>query len=152
MSISKTINWNFNILYLTNQRAHNCYDVRTLKFFPPAECWLVNSNFRHASRMQGCTHDFSRALSELQVIARSCDWFIALSAPVVISRRNCFGFGFSTVIWKPLYPKPCYIVRNDALKWVLPATSIAKLQLTAVEPLRAWTCSRLKCTNSVWWW
>ena len=58
MSISKTINWNFNILYLTNQRAHNCYDVRTLKFFPPAECWLVNSNFRRASRMQGtaCTH------------------------------------------------------------------------------------------------
>ena len=25
-------------LYLTNQRAHNCYDVRTLNFFPPAEC------------------------------------------------------------------------------------------------------------------
>ena len=41
---------------------------------------------------------FSRALSELQVIARNCDWFIALSAPVVIGRSNCFGFGFSTVI------------------------------------------------------
>ena len=25
-----------------------------------------------------CTHDFSRASSELQVIARNCDWFIAL--------------------------------------------------------------------------
>ena len=23
---------------LSPQRAHNCYDVRTLKFFPPAEC------------------------------------------------------------------------------------------------------------------
>lgn len=53
MSISKTINWKFNILFLTNQRAHNYYDVRTLKFFPSAECWLVNSNFSRASRMQG---------------------------------------------------------------------------------------------------
>ena len=49
-----------------------------------------------------CTRDFSRAFSELQVIARNSDWFIALSAPVVIGRSNCFGFGFSTVIWKPL--------------------------------------------------
>ena len=45
-----------------------------------------------------CTRDFSRASSELQVIARNCDWFIALPAPVVIGRSNCFGFGFSTVI------------------------------------------------------
>ena len=49
-----------------------------------------------------CTRDFSRASRELQVVARNCDWFIALSAPVVIGRSNCFGFGFSTVIWKPL--------------------------------------------------
>ena len=26
------------------------------------------------------------------------DWFIALPAPAVIGRSNCFGFGFSTVI------------------------------------------------------
>ena len=50
-----------------------------------------------------CTRDFSRASSELQVISRNCDWFIALFAPVVIGRSYCFGFGFSTVIWKPLY-------------------------------------------------
>ena len=49
-----------------------------------------------------CARDFSRASSELQVIARNCDWFIALPVPVVIGRSNCFGFGFSTVIWKPL--------------------------------------------------
>ena len=41
---------------------------------------------------------FSRASSELQVIARNCDWFIALPASVVIGQSNCFGFGFSTVI------------------------------------------------------
>ena len=50
-----------------------------------------------------CTHDFSRTSSKLQVIARNCDWLIALFVPVVIGQSNCFGFGFSTVIWKPLY-------------------------------------------------
>ena len=45
-----------------------------------------------------CTRDFSCALSELQVIASNCDWFITLSAPVVIGRSYYFGFGFSTVI------------------------------------------------------
>ena len=45
-----------------------------------------------------CTRDFSRALSELQIIARNCDWFIVLFVPVVIGRSNCFGFVFSTVI------------------------------------------------------
>jgi len=31
-------------------------DVRTVKFFPPAESWLVDSNFPHGSRMQGLDH------------------------------------------------------------------------------------------------
>ena len=35
-----------------------------------------------------CTRDFSRALNKLQVIARNCDWFIALFAPVVVGRGN----------------------------------------------------------------
>ena len=51
-----------------------------------------------------CAHDFSRASSELQVIAGNCDWFMALFVPVMIGRSYCFDFGFSTVIWKPLYP------------------------------------------------
>ena len=45
-----------------------------------------------------CTRDFSRALSKLQVIAGNCDWLVALFAPFVIGRSNCFCFGFSTVI------------------------------------------------------
>ena len=44
------------------------------------------------------TRDFSRALRELRIIARNCDWFIVLFVPVVIGRSNCFGFGFSTLI------------------------------------------------------
>ena len=39
----------------------------------------------------------NRVASELEVISRNCDWFIALFAPVVIGRSNCFGFGVSTV-------------------------------------------------------
>ena len=34
------------------------------------------------------THDFSRALSRLPVIATNSDWFIALFAPVVIRLRK----------------------------------------------------------------
>ena len=49
-----------------------------------------------------CARDFPRASSELQVIARNCDWFMVLSAPVVIDGSNCFVFDFSTVIRKPL--------------------------------------------------
>ena len=45
-----------------------------------------------------CARDFSRAMNELQIIARNCDWFIVLFVPVVIGRSNCFGFVFSTVI------------------------------------------------------
>ena len=52
-----------------------------------------NQNQSHLVRV-----NFSRALGELQVIARNSDWFIALFAPVVIGWRNCFGFEFCTVI------------------------------------------------------
>ena len=38
--------------------------------------------------------DFSRASSELQVIARNCDWFIALPASVVIGQSDYFGLVF----------------------------------------------------------
>ena len=33
-----------------------------------------------------CTRDFSRALSEIQIIARHCHWFVALFVPVVTGR------------------------------------------------------------------
>ena len=67
--------------------------------------WLQNVNQWEAKPkpIAPCTRDFSRALSKLQVIARNCDWFIALFAPVVIGGSNNLGIGFRTVIWKPLY-------------------------------------------------
>ena len=39
-------------------------------------------------------HDFSYALSKLQVIAKNSDWFIMLFAPIVIGESNNFGIGF----------------------------------------------------------
>ena len=36
--------------------------------------------------MVSCTRDFSRAFSNLVVIAKNSDWFIVLFAPVVIGR------------------------------------------------------------------
>ena len=41
-----------------------------------------------------CSHAFSRAWRRLHVFALSSDWFIVVSAPVVIGQSNCFGFGF----------------------------------------------------------
>ena len=38
-----------------------------------------------------CTRDFSRASSELQVIARNCEWLMELFVPVVIGRSNCLS-------------------------------------------------------------
>ena len=49
-----------------------------------------NKNQSHHPRMR----DLSRASSELQVIAKNCDWLIALPSPLVIGRSNCFGLVF----------------------------------------------------------
>ena len=48
---------------------------------------------------------FSRAWRRLHELALNSDWFIALFASVVIGKSNYFGFGFgfTTVNWKPLY-------------------------------------------------
>ena len=53
---------------------------------------------RSKTKTNRTMYDFSRALSELRIIARNCDWFIALPAPVVIGQSDSFGFVFSTVI------------------------------------------------------
>ena len=45
-------------------------DVRTLIFFPPAESWLVNSNFPRASRMQGSTWT-EKVVGERHILAVS---------------------------------------------------------------------------------
>ena len=43
------------------------------------------------------SHTFSRAWRRLHVFDSSSDWFIGLSASVVIGHSNYFGFGFTTL-------------------------------------------------------
>ena len=64
--------------------------------FAPLSDWLkrlapVFQPMRSKTKIAPRTRDFSRALSELQIIARNCDWFIVLFVPVVIGPNNCFG-------------------------------------------------------------
>ena len=51
---------------------------------------------------RACT--FSRALCRLRVIASSFDWFTGLSPTFLIGQSNYFGFGFTTLNGKLLYP------------------------------------------------
>ena len=60
-----------------------------LAFFNMSQCVICSPVWRF------CTTCLVRCK---RPIARNCHWFIALPAPVVIGRSNCFGFGFSTVI------------------------------------------------------
>ena len=49
---------------------------------------------------------FSRTSSELQVIARNCDWFIAPSAPVVIGPEYLLWFWFFDIHLKTALSEP----------------------------------------------
>ena len=49
------------------------------------------------------SHPFSRAWHRLHVFASNSDWSIVLFTFSVIGRSNYFGFGFTTLKWKPLY-------------------------------------------------
>ena len=48
------------------------------------------------------SHAFSRALRQVHVITTSFDWFTVLSVSFVIGQSDYFGFGFTTLNWKPL--------------------------------------------------
>ena len=59
LGILNTLKWIFNTI--SNEKSclismpflSTYIDVRTVKYFPPAESWLANSNFPRARRMQG---------------------------------------------------------------------------------------------------
>ena len=50
--------------------------------------WLIFQPMRRKTKTNSCTRDFSRASSELHVIARNCDWFMELFVPVVIGQSD----------------------------------------------------------------
>ena len=50
--------WIFSAISSDKSCLISTWRQRTLEFFPPAESWLVDSNFPRASRMQGCCRDW----------------------------------------------------------------------------------------------
>ena len=54
-------------------------DVRTLEFFPPAESWLVDSNFPRASRMQGLCQKCKKNGGSPTSFRREQAWSITLN-------------------------------------------------------------------------
>ena len=58
-------------------------------------------------------HAFSRAWRQLHVFALNSGWFFALFASVVIGQSNYFGFGFTTLNWKPLYTNSYVQIATD---------------------------------------
>ena len=51
---------------------------------------------------------FSRALCQLHVITTSFDWLTVIFMAFVIGYSNYFGFGVTTLNWKPLYQQLNY--------------------------------------------
>ena len=48
-------------------------------------------------------HAFSRAWRRLHVFASNSDWLVVLCTSIATGQSNYFGFGFTTLNWKPLY-------------------------------------------------
>ena len=72
-------------------------DVRTVKFFPPLESWLVNSNFPHANCVQGNAEIYANTISQClplyQTIAQS-----RYSPPPGYSSKTRSSSSLSTVL------------------------------------------------------
>ena len=47
-------------------------------------------------------HAFSRTWCRLHVFASNSDWLVTLFTSIAIGQSNYAGFGFTTLIWKPL--------------------------------------------------
>ena len=84
---------------------HICFGFALL---PQAIGWKNSRHFVIQSEVKPkpivtSMHTFSRALRQLHVFASSFDWFAGLSASFVIGESDFFGFGATTLKWKPFY-------------------------------------------------
>ena len=77
----------YRTTFATNQKLNRYQSWRARTSFPTLGAGLVPATF-----------------------ASSSDWFIGLSASVVIYRQsNYFSFGFTTLNWKTLYQLNCFV-------------------------------------------
>ena len=107
--------WNLLVDLGDNKISINYSDVRGSRVVFNNECcftplcdWFKNS--RHLLNQSDAkqkpiiatwSYAFFRAWRRLHVLG--CHWFIVLFIFAVIGHCNCFGFGFTTLNWKPLY-------------------------------------------------
>jgi len=92
-------------------------DVRTLEFFPPAESWLVNSNFPRASRMQGTWRTFAVSSFRLNWDVRIIQSIDLLEA--ILTSRIAGWVSFPPEIRQGLrdWGPAVYILRVDNTVW-----------------------------------
>ena len=58
---------------------------------------FLNQSEEKSKQIVSCLDAFSRAWRRLHAFALSSDWFIGLSASLVIGQSDYFGFGFTTL-------------------------------------------------------
>ena len=64
---------------------------------------LLNQSDANPKPIATWSHAFSRAWRRLRAFASSSHWFIVLFTFLMIDDCNCFGFGVTTLNWKPLF-------------------------------------------------
>ena len=113
---------------------------------------------------RACT--FSRALCRLRVITSSFDWFTGLSPNFLIGQSNYFGFGFTTLNWKLLYPwnkvitpfrKPPLVYYTFCTVFHLNRTALSQsesrnffmyiINIKTIQVIYSWDCIMLRWTE-----
>ena len=64
----------------------------------------------------------ARVFPRLTPVALNSDWFIVLFTSVTIGQSNYFGFGFTTLNWKPLQLVHCRGGGGEGLNIIVMAT------------------------------
>ena len=84
---------------LARRSLSSCFGFALLRFVIGEK---ISRHFLNQSEVKpkpivSCLHAFSRAWRRLHVFATSSDWFIGLSASLVIGQSNYLGFVFTTL-------------------------------------------------------
>ena len=85
---------------------------------------------------QSCFRPFSRAWRQLHVFASNSDWLVVLFTSVAIGQSNYFGFGFTTLNWKPsifIIPFQSILCEGPIDSWL--SSLISGLKQTLMDQL-----------------
>ena len=74
-------------------------------------------------------HAFSRAWRQLYELASNSDWLVVLFTSIAIGQSNYFGFGFTTLNWKPLYTIIIAIIMKEEEVVIAPTKKCLQITL-----------------------